>query len=382
MNGEEEMKDLWLEDTTLREGEQSPGVSFNLEEKVQIAKYLDAVGVTAIEVGTPAMGGPETEAIKAILNAGISARLIGWNRGRKSDLEASFAAGLDSVHIGLPASDHHLHNKFEKTREWVVETMQELVQYAKSQGAWVSISAEDSGRADEDFLVYYAKAAKEAGADRMRCSDTIGVLNPFRAHDLFKRISEESGLPIMAHMHNDFGLATANTLAAVRGGATQVHFTVNGLGERAGLAPIDEVLLGLIKHNQLDLKVDLSLLKELSEYVATASGRVIAKNKAVTGDAMFAHESGIHVDGVLKVPDAFEPYPPELVGGERRIVIGKHSGSNAILYILQKNNVSANRDELEKVVEQVRYRAVTSKQEITDEEVISLYEQFKQVKSV
>lgn len=145
------MNKLWLEDTTLREGEQSPGVSFNLEEKVQIAKYLDSVGVTAIEVGTPAMGGPETEAISAILNAGISARLIGWNRGRKSDLEASFACGLNSVHIGLPASDHHLQNKFEKSREWVVETMQELVQYAKSQGAWVSVSAEDSGRAEEDF---------------------------------------------------------------------------------------------------------------------------------------------------------------------------------------------------------------------------------------
>ncbi|OMF61061.1 homocitrate synthase family protein [Paenibacillus sp. FSL R5-0766] len=374
------MNKLWLEDTTLREGEQSPGVSFNLEEKVQIAKYLDSVGVTAIEVGTPAMGGPETEAISAILNAGISARLIGWNRGRKSDLEASFACGLNSVHIGLPASDHHLQNKFEKSREWVVETMQELVQYAKSQGAWVSVSAEDSGRAEEDFLVHYAKAAKEAGADRMRCSDTIGILTPFKAHDLFRKISIESGLPIMAHMHNDFGLATANTLAAVKGGATHVHFTVNGLGERAGLAPIDEVLLGLIKHNQIDLNVNLSLLKELSEYVSVASGRPISKNKAVTGDAMFAHESGIHVDGVLKIPEAFEPYPPELVGGERKIVIGKHSGSNAILYILHKHNVNAQRDELEKVVEQVRYKAVTSKQEITDEEVISIYEEYKQVR--
>jgi homocitrate synthase NifV len=374
------MNELWLEDTTLREGEQSPGVSFTLKEKVQIAKYLDAIGVTAIEVGTPAMGGPETEAISAILNSGISARLIGWNRGKKSDLDASFACGLNSVHIGLPASDHHLNNKFNKSREWVVETMQELVQYAKSQGAWVSVSAEDSGRAEVDFLVYYAKAAREAGADRMRCSDTIGVLTPFKAHDLYKKIAEESGLPIMAHMHNDFGLATANTLAAVKGGATHVHFTVNGLGERAGLAPIDEVLLGLIKHNQIELDVDLSLLKELSEYVAFASGRPIAKNKAVTGDAMFAHESGIHVDGVLKDPEAFEPYPPELVGGERKIVIGKHSGSNAILHILKKNAIDAQRDELEKVVEQIRYKAVTTKREITDEEVIEIYNQYRQVK--
>ncbi|MBA9087209.1 homocitrate synthase NifV [Fontibacillus solani] len=370
------MNEIWLEDTTLREGEQAPGVSFTLEEKVQIAKYVDAIGVTAIEVGTPAMGGPETKAISAILNSGISARLIGWNRGKKSDLDASFACGLNSMHIGLPASDYHLDKKFNKSREWVIETMQELVSYAKSQGAWVSVSAEDSGRAEVDFLVQYAKAAKEAGADRMRCSDTIGVLTPFKAHDLFKKVSEESGLPIMAHMHNDFGLATANTLAAVKGGATHVHFTVNGLGERAGLAPIDEVLLGLIKHNQLDLEVNLSILKELSEYVASASGRAIAKNKAVTGDAMFAHESGIHVDGVLKVPEAFEPYPPELVGGERKIVIGKHSGRNAILHILQKNNIDAQKDDLDAVLEQVRYKAVTSKQEISDEDVIAIYNQF------
>lgn len=369
---------LWLEDTTLREGEQSPGVSFTLEEKVNIATMLQDIGVTAIEVGTPAMGGPEKEAIEALLRKNLKVKLIGWNRGKKSDLEHSFACGLDSVHIGLPASDHHLDKKFKKSREWVIETMQELVAYAKGQGAWVSISAEDCGRADKDFLVKYAKAAKEAGADRMRCSDTIGVLNPFIAHDLYKLIAEESGLPIMAHMHNDYGLATANTLAAVQGGAKHVHFTVNGLGERAGLAPIDEVLLGLKFHNKIDLDVNTALLKELSEYVARASRRPIAKNKAVTGDAMFEHESGIHVDGVLKVPDAFEPYPPELVGGTRRIVIGKHSGSNSVLHILERNGIMTERSDLDKVVEQVRYLAVQKKEELSDEEVIGIYNKYKE----
>jgi homocitrate synthase NifV len=366
------MTSLMLEDSTLREGEQSPAVAFSSEEKVEIAHRLDALGIHALEVGTAAMGGPEEDAIKRLLDANLSLKLIGWNRGRKSDLEASFACGLGAVHIGLPSSDHHLERKFGKTRAWVVETMQELVAYAKSQGAWVSVSAEDAARADRDFLVEYARAVKDAHADRLRISDTIGILRPETARDTFAAVAEV-GIPLQAHMHNDYGLATANTLAAVEGGAQHVHFTVNGLGERAGIAPIDEVLLGLHFHHDIDTGCRLEQLAALCAYVAEASCRPIAANKPITGSAIFAHESGIHVEGVLRMPDAFEPFPPELVGAERSIVIGKHSGSASIQHVLAGEGVTASRDDLADVTQAVRFEATRLKRCLTPAETVAIY---------
>lgn len=365
--------DVLVEDTTLREGEQSPGVAFSTDEKIEIVRLLHELGVRAVEVGTPAMGGPEADAIKRLVAAELPIRLIGWNRGRKSDLDASFECGVDSVHIGLPASDHHLERKFEKSREWVVETMQELVAYAKAQRAWVSVSAEDVGRADAEFLVEYAKATAEAGADRLRMSDTIGVLDPFKAVELFRQITGSVSLPIQAHMHNDFGLATANTLAAVKGGARHVHVTVNGLGERAGIGALDEVVLGLERHLGIETGIRKEGLRELAEFVAGASGRPIPASKPVTGDAVFAHESGIHVEGVLKLPDTFEPITPESVGGSREIVIGKHSGSGALQHVLAEHGIEVDRAALGPVLEAVRYQATQRKRALTADELIALY---------
>ena len=362
-----------LEDTTLREGEQSPGVAFTRDEKVTIVRLLAEAGVKAIEVGTPAMAGPEADAIRAMIAADPPARLIGWNRGRREDLEASFAIGLESVHIGLPASDHHITRKFEKTREWVVETMQRLVAFAKEQGAWVSVSAEDVGRASPEFLVEYARAAHDAGADRLRMSDTIGILSPFTARALFAVVSAETPIPLQAHMHNDYGLATANTLGAVAGGALHVHVTVNGLGERAGIAPLDEVVMALRRHLGVDPHVRVDALAELAAFVERASGRPLAPSKPVTGSAIFAHESGIHVDGVLKVPDAFEPFPPELVGARRSIVIGKHTGSGAIQHVLAEQGIAADRASLTDVVEAVRYLATSQKRALPAHEVAAIY---------
>lgn len=373
MNDAPPAADLLIEDTTLREGEQSPGVAFSTDEKVEIVRLLNELGVRAIEVGMPAMGGPEAEAIKQLVSRGLPARLIGWNRGIRSDLDASFECGVDSVHIGLPASDHHLEQKFEKSREWVVETMQELVAYAKEQGAWVSVSAEDVGRADAEFLVEYAKATAEAGADRLRLSDTVGVLDPFKAFELFRLISGSVTLPLQAHMHNDYGLATANTLAAVKGGARHIHVTVNGLGERAGIGSLDEVVLGLERHLGLETGIRKEGLRELAEFVAVASGRPIHPHKPVTGDAVFAHESGIHVDGVLKVADAFEPIEPGSVGGVREIVVGKHTGSGALQHVLATQGIDVDRADLGSVVDAVRYEATRQKRALTAEELVVIY---------
>jgi homocitrate synthase NifV len=365
---------LMIEDSTLREGEQSPGVVFSVGEKVEIARLLVEVGVDAIEVGTPAMGGPELEAIERLVKEDLDLRLIGWNRGRRSDLEASLRCGLRAVHIGLPASDHHLEKKFGKSRDWVIETMQELVAFAKGEGAWVSVSAEDCGRADVEFLVEYARAVGEAGADRLRMSDTIGVLQPFTAREVFARVTEQAPLPVQAHMHNDYGLATANTLAAVVGGARHVHATVNGLGERAGIAPLDEVLMGLERHLGIDGGCRLDALLPVAQFVAEASRRPIPPNKPIVGRAIFEHESGIHVDGVLKVPDAFEPFMPEIVGAERRIVIGKHSGSSAIQHVLAEQGIEAEREKLAEVTEAVRYEAIRLKRPLAASDTVRVYE--------
>jgi homocitrate synthase NifV len=367
-------RDVLLEDSTLREGEQSPGVCFSLAEKVTIARLLCEIGVEAIEVGTPVMGGPEGDAIEALVAAGLPVRLIGWNRGRRSDLEASFACGLTAVHIGLPSSDHHIERAFKSTRAWVIEAIQELVGFAKEQGAWVSVSAEDVGRADLDFLEEYAKHVEQAGADRMRLSDTIGVLDPVRAEELFARLSSAVDIPLQAHMHNDIGLATANTLAAVRGGARQVHVTVNGLGERAGIAPIDEVVIGLERHLDVDPGIETSGLTRLARYVAEASGRPLPVNKPVTGSAIFTHESGIHVSGTLKAADAFEPFPAESVGGKTKFVIGKHSGRDAVQHLLAEGGIEAERQDLGPVTEAIRFEAVRRKRSLDPQEAIAIYQ--------
>jgi homocitrate synthase NifV len=363
-----------LEDTTLREGEQSPHVAFSLEEKLEIGRSLADLGIKALEVGTPAMGGPEREAIEALVSDGLDVRLIGWNRARQPDIEVSRECGLRAIHIGLPASDHHIERKFGRSREWVIETMRELVVYAKSVGLWVSVSAEDVGRADLGFIVEYAKEVQLAGADRLRLSDTVGVLTPFSARSVFERLSRAVEIPLQAHMHNDFGLATANTLAAVEGGAQHVHVTVNGLGERAGIAPLDEVALGLKLRLGRDVKIRLESLSGLCRYVARASGRPIPANKPITGSAIFEHESGIHVDGVLKVADAFEPFPPELVGGERRIVIGKHSGSGALRHVLATQGVDPDPERIGAALAAIRYEAVKRKRSISPAEVVEIYE--------
>lgn len=366
---------IMIEDSTMREGEQSPGVVFSPADKVELARRLEELGVDAAEVGTPAMGGAEEEAIRALVERRFKIRLIGWNRGRMEDLEKSFDCGLRSVHIGLPASDHHIQNKFHRTREWVLATMQELVGFAKRRGAWVSVSAEDVGRTDLGFLAEYAQAVRDAGADRMRVSDTIGIMNPVSVQQVFTTLTERvPGFPFQPHMHNDLGLATANTLTAVRCGAQHVHATVNGLGDRAGIAALEEVALGLEFHLGLPQKLATHKLTSLCEFVAAIAGRPIPRNKAVVGRAMFEHESGIHVDGILERADLFEAFAPEKVGGVRRIVLGKHSGSAAVRYALRQVGVDVADAFVADAVRGTREEAMKLRRELSFEEVRGVYD--------
>lgn len=373
--------EIKIVDTTLRDGEQTAGVVFSKAEKVQIARMLDELGVHQIEAGIPVMGGDEEEAIKAIVKAGLKASIMGWNRAVISDIEASLRCGVDAVAISISTSDIHIKYKLRKTREWVLENMVKATEFAKKHGVYVSVNAEDASRTDLEFLLQFAKAAKEAGADRLRFCDTVGIMEPFTIYEIVKTIIEKVGIPVEMHTHNDFGMATANALAGVRAGATYVGVTVNGLGERAGNAALEEVVMALKYIYNIDLGIKTYKLKEVCEYVAKASARELPVNKAIVGKNIFAHESGIHADGVIKYPKTYEVFSPEEVGGERQIVIGKHSGTHALIRKFQEYGITLTEEDAQELLKKVRALAVELKRPLFDKELMYLYQDYLKEKA-
>jgi len=371
-----EDRDIKIVDTTLRDGEQTAGVVFANREKVRIARFLDEMGVHQIEAGIPVMGGDEQRAIKEICSSGLKASIMGWNRPVIKDVEASLACGVDAVAISISTSDIHIKHKLQTTREQVLESMVKATEFAKKEGLYISVNAEDASRSDMDFLIEFARAAKEAGADRLRYCDTVGILDPFTTYENIKKIIDEVGIDVETHMHNDFGMATANSLAGVRAGADYVGVTVIGLGERAGNAALEEVVMALKCLFNKELNFKTELFREVAEYVSRASGRKLPAWKAIVGSNMFAHESGIHADGALKNPKTYEPFRPEEVGLERQIVIGKHSGTAAIRMKFAEYGIHMSRHEANELLPIIRSHAVALKRSLFDKELIYIYEDY------
>ncbi len=340
-------------DTTLRDGEQTPGVSLTPDEKLRIALKLDEMGVDVIEAGSAITSPGEREGIKKVVGEELSAEICSFTRAIQMDIDAALDCGVDSVHLVVPTSDLHLEHKLRKKPEEVKAMALESIQYAVDHGLLVELSAEDSTRSDMEFLKEIFRNGIRAGAQRICACDTVGMLTPEKSYDFYHELSQLKA-PLSVHCHNDFGLAVANSLSGLRAGATQVHVTVNGIGERAGNASLEEIVVALHTLYQVSTNVDISMLYDVSRMVARITGVFLQPNKAIVGENAFAHESGIHADGVMKKASTYEPITPELVGHKRRFVMGKHVGSHIIKQKVNEMGIRVDEDRFNQIFQRIK----------------------------
>lgn len=341
-------------DSTLRDGEQTPGVAFSPEQKVAIARMLDDAGVHQIEAGFPAVSENEVRTIRAIAELGLKADILALSRVTKGDIDAAVDAGVDMVLLFVGTSEIHLKYKMKKTREEVLAMTAEALDYCKARGVPASVSAEDTTRTDLDFLMRFYRESEANGAVRVGVTDTLGCATPEAIEFLVTRARQEVKVPIALHLHNDFGLATANAIAGVKAGAAAVTTTVNGIGERAGNVPLEQFAVALKYLYGMDIGIDCTKMKALSDHICQVSGLHKPRNQPLVGTNVFAHESGIHVAAILNCPLTYESIPPEAVGNERHIIMGKKTGVNYVKRRLEEMRIEATDQQAAEICKRIK----------------------------
>jgi 2-isopropylmalate synthase len=365
---------LEILDTTLREGEQTPYVNFTIDEKVEIARMLDQVGVDLIEAGDPSVSTNVARAIERIAALGLRAEIVAHSTATRRGVERARECGADRVAIFYATSQIHLDSKLHKTQKEALGIIQEHICYAKSLGLQVRYTPEDASRTDFDYLVEVCNTAIKAGADRISFADTLGIMQP---HTMFERLRmfRKKLLPckVDLHCHDDYGLALANAMAGIRAGADCIHTTVNGMGERSGIPDLAETILAF--HNLEGWeKFNLQPLMELSGYLEKVSGFFLAPNKPITGQNAFSHKSGVHTNGILKNPRTYEPFDPSILGRERKIVIDKYTGRSAVAARLDEYGIDVSPAELEVIVTRIKNIGDQRKQ-LFDADILEIAEQ-------
>jgi homocitrate synthase NifV len=362
----------YIIDTTLRDGEQAPGVVFTLDEKLRIAAMLEDCGIKELEVGTPAMGADEIRMIREIVQAGFRFDKLCWARAKEFDIEESSKTGANRINISFPVSDIQL-SAMGRNTDWVMKQLRPIISFARQRFDFVAIGAQDASRANRQFLNEFISACLAEGVDRIRLADTVGTLNPFSTAQLFSSVSERFPfVDFEFHGHNDLGMATANSVAALLSGASSVSATVNGLGERAGNAFLEEIAAALKVSAGIDSGIHLAGMQELCRFVAEASSKPIYPSKPIVGDMICRHESGIHCNSLLKNELTYQPFRSSEIGRSAELVLGRHSGAGTIRYFLEKQNLKVTDEQTALLTEQVKRLSFRRKRGLRMDELITL----------
>lgn len=365
----------YIVDTTLRDGEQAPGVIFTNHHKMEIARLLDQLGIEEVEVGTPAMGQHEQKVIHNIATSGFKFKTISWCRALTSDIDLASACKTDAVSISFPVSEIQL-KSIAKDINWVKSEMPRLIAYARNLFGYVYVGLQDASRCEHHSLVEFIDIAFSSGANRVRIADTVGTMTPVDVMELFSCLSLDfPNADFEFHAHNDLGMATANAFMATRFGAKGISGTINGLGERAGNAAIEEFIMANFLENQRSSKYHTQIINKVCNLVAEASGRPLHPDKPICGSQVYAHETGIHVRSILKNKLSYQPFDEEIIGVKsNRIVIGKHSGRAALAYILQQHGQNPTSEQLNVMYQKVHESIVNDGVKPTDSYIMSLFQ--------
>lgn len=368
-------------DTTLRDGEQAPGVAFTTDQKIQIATALAATEIDEIEVGTPAMGPAQRKTISQIVDLNLPVRLTAWCRATKQDLQWALSTGIQAVHLSLPVSQKHL-QAISKNMTWVYDQLHDLVPWALERFEFVSVGAQDASRADVRELCHFVSEVQTAGAHRVRLADTVGIWQPMSIYQTcFDCVDAANGMAVGVHCHNDLGMALANSIMAIEAGVSTVDTTVLGLGERAGNAPLEQLIMAMTLRNaDSPSRFHLDQLTGVCKLVAKASHQPTPVNQPIVGANVFSHESGIHVHAMLKDPTTYEPFSPSMIGRDRQFVMGKHSGKASLQHALKKGQRDPLNDkQLTELLERIRHTACELNRSLASYEVCDLYDKYVQM---